>query len=92
VCRRRLEPRSRGPSQVQHGAEGALHREATALDDVGMDLRRAHVRVPKLLLNHRLRIDEIRVFYDITGTTVEILAIVPKPEAEQWLAQFGNLE
>ncbi len=41
---------------------------------------------------YRLRVDEIRVFYDITGTTVEILAIVPKSEAEQWLAQFGNLE
>jgi mRNA interferase RelE/StbE len=41
---------------------------------------------------YRLRIDDIRVFYDITGTTVEILAIVPKPEAQQWLAQFGNLE
>jgi len=41
---------------------------------------------------YRLRIDEIRVSYDITGTTVEILAIVPKPEAQQWLAQFGNLE
>ena len=41
---------------------------------------------------YRLRIDEIRVSYDITGTTVEILAIVPKPEAQRWLAQFGNLE
>ena len=41
---------------------------------------------------YRLRVDEIRVFYDITGTNVEILAIVPKSEAEQWLAQFGNPE
>ncbi|HTS53523.1 MAG TPA: hypothetical protein VMH26_09650 [Burkholderiales bacterium] len=40
---------------------------------------------------YRLRVDEIRVFYDITATTVEILAIVPKSGAEQWLAQFGNL-
>lgn len=39
-----------------------------------------------------LRVNEIRVFYDITGTNVEILAIVPKSEAEQWLAQFGHLE
>jgi mRNA interferase RelE/StbE len=41
---------------------------------------------------YRLRVEEIRVFYDITGTNVEILAIVQKSEAEQWLAQFGNLE
>jgi mRNA interferase RelE/StbE len=40
---------------------------------------------------YRLRVDEIRVFYDITGTNVEILAIVQKSKAEQWLVQFGNL-
>jgi mRNA interferase RelE/StbE len=41
---------------------------------------------------YRLRVEEIRVFYDVTRTNVEILAIVQKSEAEQWLAQFGNLE
>jgi hypothetical protein len=32
------------------------------------------------------------VFYDVSGTAVEILAIVPKLEAESWFAQFGNPE
>ncbi len=41
---------------------------------------------------YRLRIDEVRVFYDVSGTTVEVLAIVSKSEAESWLAQFGNPE
>jgi mRNA-degrading endonuclease RelE of RelBE toxin-antitoxin system len=41
---------------------------------------------------YRLRIDEVRVFYDVSGTTVEVLAIVPKSEAESWLAEFGNPE
>jgi mRNA interferase RelE/StbE len=41
---------------------------------------------------YRLRVDEVRVFYDISGTTVEVLAIVAKSEAESWLAQFGNPE
>lgn len=41
---------------------------------------------------YRLRIDDIRVFYDVSGTTVEILAIVSKSEAHSWLAQFGSLE
>jgi mRNA-degrading endonuclease RelE of RelBE toxin-antitoxin system len=41
---------------------------------------------------YRLRIDEVRVFYDVCGTIVEVLAIVPKSEAESWLAQFGNPE
>jgi mRNA-degrading endonuclease RelE of RelBE toxin-antitoxin system len=39
---------------------------------------------------YRLRIGETRVFYDITETTVEILAIVSKSEAERWLRQFGR--
>jgi mRNA interferase RelE/StbE len=41
---------------------------------------------------YRLRVDDIRVFYDVSGTTVEILAIVSKSEAESWLAQFGSTE
>ena len=41
---------------------------------------------------YRLRIEDIRVFYDVSGTTVEISAIVSKSEAESWLAQFGSPE
>lgn len=41
---------------------------------------------------YRLRVEEVRVFYDVVGSTVEVLAIVPKPEAESWLNQFGNPE
>ena len=39
---------------------------------------------------YRLRGEEVRVFYDVSASTVEVLAIVPKPEAESWLAQFGS--
>ena len=38
---------------------------------------------------YRLRVEEVRVFYDVSGSTVEVLAIVPKPEAESWLARFA---
>jgi mRNA interferase RelE/StbE len=41
---------------------------------------------------YRLRVGEVRVFYDVSGTTVEVLAIVAKSEAETWLAQFANPE
>ena len=40
----------------------------------------------------RLRVGDVRVFYDISGTTVEILAIVAKSEVEAWLAQIGSRE
>lgn len=41
---------------------------------------------------YRLRVGDVRVFYDISDSTVEILAIVSKPEANAWLAQFGSPE
>jgi mRNA-degrading endonuclease RelE of RelBE toxin-antitoxin system len=39
---------------------------------------------------YRLRVGDVRVFYDVSDATVEILAIVAKSEAESWLAQFGS--
>jgi mRNA interferase RelE/StbE len=39
---------------------------------------------------YRLRVEEVRVFYDVSGSAVEVLAIVPKPEAGSWLARFGS--
>ena len=41
---------------------------------------------------YRLRIVEVRVFYDVTGQTVEVLAIVSKSEAATWLVKHGKLE
>jgi mRNA interferase RelE/StbE len=41
---------------------------------------------------YRLRVDEVRVFYDVSGTSVEVLAIIAESEAESWLAQFGSPE
>jgi mRNA interferase RelE/StbE len=39
---------------------------------------------------YRLRVGDIRVFYDVTDEVVEVLAIVPKSETTSWLAQFGK--
>jgi mRNA interferase RelE/StbE len=41
---------------------------------------------------YRLRVGEVRVFYDVARGTVEVLAIVAKSEAETWLAKFGSPE
>ena len=40
----------------------------------------------------RLRVDEVRIYYDVTEETIEILAIIPKSEAEAWLAKAGETE
>jgi mRNA-degrading endonuclease RelE of RelBE toxin-antitoxin system len=38
---------------------------------------------------YRLRIGEIRVFYDVKDSVVEVLAVVPKAEAEKRLKEEG---
>jgi mRNA interferase RelE/StbE len=39
---------------------------------------------------YRLRVGDIRVYYDVTEETVEVLAIVPKDESDRWLAEAGE--
>lgn len=40
---------------------------------------------------YRLRVDDIRVFYDVNDTVVEIIAVVAKAQAHEWLAREGIL-
>jgi mRNA-degrading endonuclease RelE of RelBE toxin-antitoxin system len=39
---------------------------------------------------YRLRVDEVRVFYDLSEGSVQVLAIVPKSQAEAWLKATGT--
>ncbi len=39
---------------------------------------------------YRLRIEEIRIFYDVAEATVEVLAIIPKSKATEWLEAMGE--
>ena len=39
---------------------------------------------------YRMRVDEIRIFYDVVGATVEVLAIIPKSRAIEWLEEIGE--
>jgi mRNA interferase RelE/StbE len=41
---------------------------------------------------YRLRVDDIRVFYDVVREEVQILAIVSKAAAEAWLDAHGEAE
>jgi len=38
----------------------------------------------------RLRVEDLRVFYDVEGGIVTVHAIILKLEAASWLAQFGE--
>ncbi len=39
---------------------------------------------------YRLRVGEIRVFHDVAGQAVEVLAIIPKSKAAMWLQEMGD--
>ncbi len=39
---------------------------------------------------YRLHVGEFRVFYDVAGTTVAVLAVVSKSRAEEWLKKAGE--
>jgi len=75
------------------------HRRAEVRDALERHLRYEPTRVSKSRIKrlrglsqpqYRLRVGEVRVFYDITRETVEILAIVTKHEAAGWLAEHGT--
>jgi mRNA-degrading endonuclease RelE of RelBE toxin-antitoxin system len=40
---------------------------------------------------YRLRVgDDVRMFYDVAGEVVQVLAVVPKSEADAWLEKHGE--
>lgn len=41
---------------------------------------------------YRLRVEDVRVFYDVTEEAVEVLAIVAKSKAAVWLERYGEPE
>ena len=39
---------------------------------------------------YRLRVGDFRVFYDVLEDAVEVLAIVGRAQADEWLKQIGD--
>ncbi|HYL59296.1 MAG TPA: type II toxin-antitoxin system RelE/ParE family toxin [Candidatus Acidoferrales bacterium] len=39
---------------------------------------------------YRLRVGEVRVFYDVTDEIIQVLAIVTKAAAARWLSEHGT--
>lgn len=77
--------KARGRATVREALETHLRHEPTKASRSRIKRLRGMARP-----QYRLRVDEVRVFYDVSGSTVEILAIVPKLEAESWLARYGS--
>jgi|SRR4030043_516441 mRNA-degrading endonuclease RelE of RelBE toxin-antitoxin system len=75
------------------------HTKARVKDLIEIHLRHEPTKISKSRIKrlkglsqpqYRLRIDEIRVFYDVKGERVEILAIISKARAAQWLEKAGE--
>ena len=75
------------------------YRRAEVRDALERHLRHEPTRVSKSRIKrlrglsqpqYRLRVGEVRVFYDVTRETVEIIAIVTKTETAGWLAEHGT--
>jgi mRNA-degrading endonuclease RelE of RelBE toxin-antitoxin system len=82
-------------------AYGALpaYRRAEVRDALERHLRHEPTRVSKSRIKrlrglsqpqYRLRVGEVRIFYDVTAKTVAVLAIVTKVAATRWLAEHGT--
>ena len=70
--------------------------QSSVRDAIELHLRHEPTRLSKSRIKrlrglnrpqYRVRVNEVRVFYDVTETTVEVLAIIPKEQAEAWLAK-----
>ena len=73
-------------AEVREGVERHLRHEPTKASKSRIKRLRGLSRP-----QYRLRVgDEIRLFYDVTETTVEILGIVPKSKALEWLERYGE--
>jgi mRNA interferase RelE/StbE len=72
---------------------------ATVKDAIETHLRHEPIKTSKSRIKrlrgvsrpqYRLRVGEFRVFYDLTATTVEVLAVVSESRAEEWLKKAGE--
>jgi mRNA interferase RelE/StbE len=88
------------PESVDDLKRLTAHTRAKVKDLLELHLRHEPTKVSKSRIKkklrglrrpqYRLRIDDIRVFYDSDNNKVEILAIISKSEAARWLQRRGE--
>lgn len=87
------------PEAVEDLKHLRAHVRVAVRDAIEKHLRHQPTRVSRARIKRlrglsrpqfRLRAGEVRVFYDVSGRTVEILAVVPKSGADAWLKRAGE--
>ena len=80
---RRLSARDR--STIREALERHLRDQPAKESRSGVKRLRGIVRP-----QYRLRVGDFRVFYDVVEDAVEVLTIVPKVRADEWLKGIGG--
>jgi mRNA-degrading endonuclease RelE of RelBE toxin-antitoxin system len=89
------------PEAVEDWAHLKANLRASVRDAIETHLRHSPTKVSKSRIKrlrglkrpqYRLRVDDIRVYYDVIETSVEIVAIISKSESADWLARVGEEE
>ncbi|MBI4328146.1 MAG: type II toxin-antitoxin system RelE/ParE family toxin [Chloroflexi bacterium] len=76
---------ARWPSAVKAATETHFRHEPAEVSK-SRSKRVRGLRQPQ----YRWRVDILRVFYDVAGDHVNVLGIVPKDCADEWLARCGE--
>lgn len=89
------------PGVVQELKALRAHERAEVRDALEQHLRREPTKVSRSRIKrlrglrqpqYRLRVGEIRVYYDVFEATVSILAIISKDQANSWLEREGEAD
>ena len=64
--------------------------ESQLLHEADQETRNRKRLRPNQLAEWELRVGDFRVFYDVSGVEVQVLAIIPKTEVEAWLGEAGE--
>ena len=87
------------PEAAQDYRSLKAHARAIVRDGIESHLRHEPMKISKSRIRrlrglccprYRLRLGDLRVFYDVAGSTVQILAIVEKSGAHEWLERYGE--
>src|SRR2546422_694448 len=87
------------PEAVQDLKRLRLHLRVATREAIEVHLRHEPTKTSKTRIkrlrglarpHYRLKVGEVRVFYDVEGRMVQVLAIVLKSDAARWLEEVGE--
>ena len=87
------------PTALENLRRLDAHRRSEVRDAMEVHLRHEPTKVSRSRIKrlhdlaqpqYRLRVGDIRVFYDVVEARVEILAILFKPMVDEWLKEVGR--